>query len=179
MIATHPSMPLYVGIVFVTGLIAAAYSAAGSALTSLTTSFTVDILNGKERYGAEKLKRVRRGVHVLMSGLMAIVIVAFYRLSSDDAISAVYTLASYTYGPILGLFVYGMICKHPVNDRLVPAVCIAAPLLAWGITRLLWHIWAYETGFELLILNALLTMLGLHLTSSTQRKKKDYVAQSV
>ncbi len=102
-----------------------------------------------------------------------------YRLSSDDAISAVYTLASYTYGPILGLFAYGMICKRPVRDSFVPAVCVAAPLLAWGITRLLWHLWQYETGFELLIINALLTMLGLHLTSVTVRsKQKDYVAQS-
>lgn len=161
MVAAHPDIPVVVLILFVLGLIAAAYSAAGSALTSLTTSFTVDIL-GAHRSGDEaRLTRTRKAVHMGMSALMGLVIIAFYYLSNQDAISAVYTLASYTYGPILGLFVYGMFFKRPVHDRWVPLVCVAAPALSW-CTQYALHRWfGYETGFELLIMNALYTMVGL------------------
>lgn len=176
LIASHSSMPLIVGIVFVVGLIAAAYSAAGSALTSLTTSFTVDILDGQRRFHPQKLGTVRRVVHMLMSLLMCGVIVAFYHLSSDDAISAVYTLASYTYGPILGLFAFGMITPRRVNDRAVPFVCIASPLLSWGLTRAMVVAWNYHTGFELLIINAVITMIGLLIFS---HKSTDDVAHTV
>lgn len=173
-IAAHESMPVAVGIIFVVGLVAAAYSAAGSALTSLTTSFTVDILNGRERYADDRLVTVRRRVHMLMATLMGLIIIAFYRLSDSDAISAVYTLASYTYGPILGLFAFGLACRRPVRDRLVPVVCIAAPILSWGTARLLHSIWGYETGFELLLLNAMFTAAGLFSIKSSR-----YVTQSV
>ena len=108
MVATHSSMPVVVGIVFVLGLVSAAYSAAGSALTSLTTSFTVDILGAHKKQDDARLARTRTLVHIAMSAIMGIVIIAFYYLSNNDAISAVYTLASYTYGPILGLFVFGL-----------------------------------------------------------------------
>lgn len=103
MVATHPDVPVVVGVLFVLGLISAAYSAAGSALTSLTTSFTVDILGAHKSGDDAKLTRTRKSVHVAMSVIMGLVIIAFYYLSNQDAISAVYTLASYTYGPILGL----------------------------------------------------------------------------
>ncbi len=165
MVAHHPDMPVIVGILFVLGLIAAAYSAAGSALTSLTTSFTVDILKGHERYDDRRLSKVRKWVHVGMSACMGLVIVVFYYLSDQDAISAVYTLASYTYGPILGLFAYGLFWRKPVHDRWVPAVCIAAPILSWCIQWMLSHLCGYETSFELLIINAALTMIGLRILS--------------
>lgn len=165
MVAHHPDMPVIVGILFVLGLIAAAYSAAGSALTSLTTSFTVDILKGHERYDDRRLSKVRKWVHVGMSACMGLVIVVFYYLSDQDAISAVYTLASYTYGPILGLFAYGLFWSKPVHDRWVPAVCIAAPILSWCIQWMLSHLCGYETSFELLIINAALTMIGLRILS--------------
>lgn len=84
-------------------------------------------------------------------------------ISEEDAISAVYTLASYTYGPILGLFVFGMFTKRPVNDRLVPVVCIAAPCLCWLVKYFLNESFGYEMSFELLIFNALLTAVGLSL----------------
>ena len=92
---------------------------------------------------------------------MGIIIIAFYYISNQDAISAVYTLASYTYGPILGLFVYGMFWKKPVRDRFVPLVCIAAPLLSWVLQWCLREWTGYETSFELLIMNAVITMAGL------------------
>lgn len=161
MIAFHSEMPVIVGILFVLGLIAAAYSAAGSALTSLTTSFTVDLLGAHKTKDEAALTRTRKRVHLMMSALMGIIIIAFYYISNQDAISAVYTLASYTYGPILGLFVYGMFWKKPVRDRFVPLVCIAAPALSWVLQWCLKEWTGYETSFELLIMNAVITMAGL------------------
>lgn len=162
LVAAHESLPVAVGVLFILGLVSAAYSAAGSALTSLTTSFTVDILDAS---GMEesRLARVRKWVHIAMSATMGLVIVVFYMISEEDAISAVYTLASYTYGPILGLFVFGMFTKRPVNDRLVPVVCIAAPCLCWLVKYFLNESFGYEMSFELLIFNALLTAVGLSL----------------
>lgn len=165
MVATHESMPVIVGVLFVLGLVAAAYSAAGSALTSLTTSFTVDILQAHKKQEEKRVTRTRKIVHIAMSVVMGAVIVTFYYLSNQDAISAVYTLASYTYGPILGLFVYGMFWKKPVHDRWVPAVCVAAPVLSWVIQWALKEAFGYETSFELLLLNALITVIGLRLLS--------------
>ena len=100
-----------------------------------------------------------------MSTIMGLVIIAFYYLSDQDAISAVYTLASYTYGPILGLFVYGMFWKKPVHDRFVPVVCVLAPCLSWVVQWWLNKAFGYETSFELLIINALITVIGLRLLS--------------
>lgn len=156
-----PGMPVVVGILFILGLVSAAYSAAGSALTSLTTSFTVDILGANRRMNERRLAVTRRLVHMAMSVAMGLVIIAFYYLSEEDAISAVYTLASYTYGPILGLFVFGMACRRPVRDRLVPIVCILAPVLSWVAQWALKEYFDYTTSFELLLMNAAFTILGL------------------
>ncbi len=162
-VAFAPGMPVIVGILFILGLVAAAYSAAGSALTSLTTSFTVDILEADKKKPADALSRTRKLVHVAMAAGMGLVILVFYAISNSDAISAVYTLASYTYGPILGLFAFGMMCKTDVRDRLVPIVCIAAPIISYGVQWWLKQQYDYTLGFELLLLNAALTMLGLAL----------------
>lgn len=156
-----PGMPIIVGILFIVGLVSAAYSAAGSALTSLTTSFTVDIMGANRRMDDRRLAITRRLVHLGMSVAMGLVIIAFYYLSNQDAISAVYTLASYTYGPILGLFVFGLACKRPVRDCLVPAVCILAPVLSWVTQWTLKEYCNYTTSFELLLMNAAFTILGL------------------
>lgn len=170
LVATDPTMPVIVGILFVLGLIAAAYSAAGSALTSLTTSFTVDILNGEKKYEDEKLTKVRKTVHIAMSVIMGLVIICFYYASDQDAISAVYQLASYTYGPILGLFTFGLFCKRPVRDGAVPAVCILAPIISWFVQDFLKNQFDYHTSFELLIINALITMAGLLIFSIGAKK---------
>ena len=154
-------MPVVAGILFVIGPVAAAYSAAGSALTSLTTSFTVDILGADKKKDEKKLTATRKLVHVAMAVCMGIVIIIFYAISNSDAISAVYSIASYTYGPILGLFAYGMMCRTGVRDRLVPIACIAAPVLSYFIQWWLKEQYDYTLGFELLLLNAALTMLGL------------------
>ena len=157
------NIPIVVGVLFILGLVSAAYSAAGSALTALTTSFTVDILESDKRQQPEALARTRKWVHVAMAAVMGLVIIVFYAISNSDAISAVYTLASYTYGPILGLFAFGMMCRAAVRDRWVPLVCVAAPVLSFFIQQWLASSFGYTLGFELLLLNALLTMIGLAL----------------
>ncbi len=178
-IATHPTMPAVVGVLFIIGLVSAAYSAPAPPFTSLTTSFTVDILNGRKRFADNdpRLASLRRRVHLLMAALMAAVIITFYYLSSNDAISAVYTLASYTYGPILGMFCYGMFTTAQINDRLVPAICLVSPVMAW-ITQWALRAYAgYEIGFELLLLNALITVAALRIASLLTTKA--YVEKSV
>lgn len=179
LVATHPSMPVVVGIVFIIGLIASAYSAAGSALTSLTTSFTVDILDAGSNQDEKALKRTRTRVHIMMSVIMGAVIIAFYHISDSDAISAVYTLASYTYGPILGLFAFGLLTRHSVRDSLVPAICIAAPFAAWLTQAALSRYFHYETGFELLLINAAITMIALRLASVKPENSGEYVTKSL
>lgn len=163
-VAAHDSMPAVVGVLFVLGLIAASYSAAGSALTSLTTTFTLDILSSSHHTSTHR-DGTRRIVHVAMSICMALFIIAMYYLSEESAISAVYTLASYTYGPILGLFAFGLVCNRNVHDRMIPIVCMTAPVLSWITQWGLHSIWGYETSFELLIINALFTMTGLGVCS--------------
>lgn len=159
LVAWSDGMPIVVGVMFILGLISAAYSAAGSALTSLTTSFTVDIL--RRDATAEATTRIRRLTHIAMAALMGLVIIVFYYISDDSAITAVYKIASYTYGPILGLFAFGILSRRPVRDRLVPWVCLAAPCLSWLLQWWLLSKLGYAIGFELLLVNAALTMLGL------------------
>lgn len=161
-VAWSEGFPRFIGILFIVGLVAAAYSAAGSALTALTTSFTIDILRAQHKQEEKDLILTRKLVHVVMSLLMVIVIVVFYELNDDSAINAVYSLAAYSYGPILGLFIFGLICKKQVHDRGVPVVAIAAPLLSYILQRNS-EAWfgGYQISFELLIINALITVVGL------------------
>ena len=161
LVASHPTMPTVVGILFILGLISAAYSAAGSALTALTTSFTVDILGANKKKDDKGLSTTREIVHVSMAAIMGAVIIVFYLISNSDAISAVYTVASYTYGPILGLFAFGMATKMSVRDRMVPAVCIGAPVICYFVQDWLQSAFGYTMSFELLLLNAAVTMIGL------------------
>lgn len=173
LIAWHDSMPLIVGILFILGLVAAAYSAAGSALTSLTTSFTVDILKAHEKQDDTRLTRTRKLVHVGMSVLMGIVIYGFYKVSNQDAISAVYQIASYTYGPILGLFTFGMFTKINVRDKWVPIVCVASPFLCYFIQYALKEYFDYTMSHELILLNAAVTVLGLFILRKAENKQDD------
>ena len=170
-VAWSPQFPLFIGILFIVGLIAAAYSAAGSALTALPTSFTLDILRANETPDEQNLMLTRKLIHFIMALLMVITIVVFYELNDDSAINAVYSLAAYTYGPILGLFVFGLACKRKVRDAYVPLVAIAAPLLSY-ILKSHSEAWfgGYQISFELLIINALLTAAGLCLLIKKQSK---------
>lgn len=160
-VATSGLVPGIVGILFIIGLVASAYGAGGSALTSLTTSFTVDILSAA-RKGEKNLTRTRKVVHVGMAVLMALVIIVFNKISNTSAINAVYTLASYTYGPILGMFVFGLSCKRKVKDRYVPLVAIIAPALCL-VLQLNSERWfcGYKFSYEILLLNAVFVIIGL------------------
>jgi len=161
MIATGNYFPGIVGILFIIGLIASAYSAAGSALTALTTSFTVDILNAHKKDEAA-LCKIRKHVHIGMAFVMGIVIFVFNLLNNTSVIDAIYTLASYTYGPILGLFAFGIFTKKQVYDPYIPLVAILSPALCYVLQRNS-EAWfdGYQISYELLILNAAFTFLGL------------------
>ncbi len=158
-LATGNYFPVIVGILFIIGFIAAAYSAAGSALTALTTSFTVDILN-KEKDA--NLTKVRTIVHIGMAVLMAVCIYVIHILNNDSVIQTVYKVASYTYGPLLGMFCFGIFTKRQVRDRWIPLVVILAPVITWiiDVNSSVWFN-GYVFSHERLILNALLTFMGM------------------
>ena len=157
MIATGNYFPGIVGILFIIGLIASAYSAAGSALTALTTSFTVDILHAQIK-GEAALSKIRKQVHIGMAVVMGAVIFVFNLLNNTSVIDAIYTLASYTYGPILGLFAFGIFTKKQVYDKYIPLVAIASPILCYILQRNS-EAWfnGYQISYELLLFNAAFT----------------------
>lgn len=176
-VATSQYLPAIVGVLFVVGLFSAAYSAAGSALTALTTSFTLDILDADKKKANDpngtSLTKTRKTVHVFMALLMAVVIYAFGLLNNTSVIDAVYVLASYTYGPILGMFAFGIIVKAKTKDKYVPLVAIVSPILCF-ILQENSETWfnGYKFSYELLILNALFTFIGLCLLISRNNAKK-------
>ena len=158
-LATGSYFPVIVGVLFIIGFIAAAYSAAGGALTALTTSFTVDILN-KEKDA--NLTKVRTLVHIGMAVLMAACIYVIHLLNNDSVIQTVYKVASYTYGPLLGMFCFGIFTKKQVRDRWIPVAVILAPVITWiiDVNSAEWFN-GYVFSHERLILNAALTALGM------------------
>ncbi len=143
-----------VAALFIVGLVMAGFPAGGSALTALTTSFTIDILGGKDSR--------RTWVHTGMAVLMAATILVFNALNSTSVIDAVYRLASYTYGPILGLFAFGLIWKREVHDKWVPVVAVLAPVLCLvlDLNSVAWF-GGYHFSYELLLMNAVITVIGL------------------
>lgn len=156
---------LPVGIAFLLGITAAAYSSADSALTALTTSFSVDFLK-IEQYEEKKRQRIKKWSHLMFSVLLIVVILVFKVINNQSIVMAVFTAAGYTYGPILGLFVFGLYSKRIVNDKWVPLVGLAAPIICYIISvnsAALFN--GYQFGFELLILNGAITVAGLLLIS--------------
>ena len=168
-LATGNYFPVIVGVLFIIGFIAAAYSAAGGALTALTTSFTVDILN-KEK--ADNLTKIRTWVHIGMAILMAGCIYIIHLLNDDSVIQTVYKVASYTYGPLLGMFCFGIFTKQQVRDRWIPIAVIAAPVITWiiDVNSVEWFN-GYVFSHERLILNAALTFIGMLLLLKPQSTK--------
>lgn len=146
-------------VLFTIGIIAAAFSSADSALTALTTSFCIDILDVEHRYNNPV--RVRCRVHVVMALLFAGFILLFGALNSTSLLDAVYIIASYTYGPLLGLFVYGLFMKGHPRSWCVPFICIASPVLCYALDAYTVAHYDYKFGYELLMLNGMLTFLGL------------------
>ncbi len=150
-----------VGITFLLGITAATYASADSALTALTTSFCIDFMNVEKRPEAER-SRIKHIVHIGFSLLFYVVIILFRQLNSKEVITAVFDIAGYTYGPLLGLYAFGIFSTRPVVDRFVPWICLASPVLTYIINQnsAAWF-GGYQFGFERLLLNGLITTLGL------------------
>ncbi len=155
-IALNSGLPLYVGILFIIGIIAAAYSSADSALTSLTTSFCVDIINFS-KYSEENQIGIRKKVHLLMSVILFCVILIFNMINDDSVIKSLFTVAGYTYGPLLGMFSFGLFTNWKVKDNIVPFIAVLSPICCYILQLYI------PFGFELLIINGLITFLGLYL----------------
>lgn len=169
MLATQGGLPLIAGLLFVLGLIAAAYSSADSALTALTTSVCVDVLSIEERPEAER-EQLRKRVHVITTVVMAVLILGFWLLNDDSVIKTVFKVAGYTYGPLLGLFAFGMLTRAQVRDAWVPVVAILSPVITYVLDA--WSVElfnGYRFGFELLLVNGAITFLGMVLLGVSRR----------
>jgi Na+/proline symporter len=155
----------FAGTLFLLGILSAAYSSADSALTALTTSFCVDFLNLDSK--ATKSERTRKLVHVGFSVLMFLVIVVFRVINNESVVSAVFRVAGYTYGPLLGLFAFGILTKRSVRDRFVPLIGLLSPVITY-ILNANSEAWfgGYKFGFELLLVNGLIMFMGLLLVSN-------------
>jgi Na+/proline symporter len=152
---------LFAGIVFILGIIAVTYASADSALTALTTSFCVDFLNIK-RFPEQQQARYRKLAHLAFSILLILIILIFKAINDQSVITAVFKAAGYTYGPLLGLYSFGLFSRRALQDKLVPYICLACPILTFIINAnsKAWF-GGYEFGFEILIVNGLMTFLGL------------------
>ena len=161
-IATQSGLGFGIAICFILGLIAAAYSSADSALTALTTSFSIDILDIENKYTEAKQIAIRKKIHIAASLAIILVIIGFkYIIADESVIAKLFVFAGYTYGPLLGLYAFGLFTNWNVRDKIVPAICVAAPILAYVISGLTLTYLNFEFGFFILILNGLLTFLGL------------------
>lgn len=168
-IATAGNLGFGVAILFILGLIAAAYSSADSALTSLTTSFSIDILEIEKNYSEEKQVKIRKRIHIGISIVLILVMLLFkYAIQDKSVINKLFEFAGYTYGPLLGLYAYGLFTKWNIRDKWVPAIAILSPALSYliSVNSLAWF--GFEFGFFILILNGLLTFLGLILIRTKQ-----------
>lgn len=160
MFAATGQLGLTVTVLFTIGVVASSFSSADSALTALTTSFCVDIC---ER---PKDERLRRRVHLGIAVVFVAFILLFKMINSTSVIDAIYVLCSYTYGPLLGLFAYGLLTRRGVGDGAVPYVCVASPLLCFALDMAAQHLWGYRFGYELLMLNGMITFAGLWISKT-------------
>ena len=158
-------LPAAAGIVFMIGLISAAYSSADSALTSLTTSFAVDFLNINKRKNLRELdkRKLRHAIHFFIAGIIVLIIIVFRAVNDESVISRLFTIAGYTYGPLLGMFFFGLFTKIKVKDRWIPVVALLSPIASYFLSLYSEDLFfGYKFGFELLLVNGALTALGLY-----------------
>lgn len=161
-IALNYSTPL-IGVLFFLGILASTYASADSALTSLTTAFCIDFLGfQKSETKEENTHTTRTLVHLGFSVILFFIIILFYIINDSSVIEAIYKAAGYTYGPLLGLFAFGFLTKRDIRDNLAPYICIASPILTYIINAnsVAWFS-GYKFDFEILILNGLITFVGL------------------
>ncbi len=169
-VALSGKIGMAVAIFFVIGLIAAAYSSADSALTALTTSFCVDILRLKQESDPKRATHLRKLVHIGFSLVLFLVIIIFKELNDNSVISELFTAAGYTYGPLLGLYAFGLLTRWQIKDKWVPIVAIIAPILSYILKNNSQDWFNYTMSFEHLIINGILTFIGLLFLA----KKTDY-----
>ena len=161
-IATKGTLGLATAMFFLLGLIAAAYSSADSALTSLTTSFSIDILEIDKKKDKEEQEKIRKKIHVVFSFVLIATILVFkYFIADASVIAKIFTFAGYTYGPLLGLYAFGLFTKLNVKDKAVPYICLIAPILTYIISFYSKEKLGFDFGFFVLVLNGALTFLGL------------------
>ncbi len=174
-IAVKTDLGFAAALFFVLGLIAAAYSSADSSMTAITTSFSLDILDLNKRYPPSRRKRIRKMVHIGVSLFFIAVLIFYSQVIKDKSIiDSIFKFAGYTYGPLLGLFAFGIFTKRKVRGWTIPVIAILSPVLTYGISLLPDYMgWKYQFGFELLLVNAAITFAGLWIAGSgfqTQRK---------
>ena len=161
-IATTSDLGVWVAAFFILGLIAAAYSSADSALTALTTSFSIDILDIEKKYDEQKQKKIRQIVHISYSIVLILVVVSFkYIINDPSVISSLFKISGFTYGPLLGLYAFGLFTKYKVKDKFVPFVAIASVLASILLDSYSEKLFDFEFGFFILIVNGAFTFIGL------------------
>jgi len=171
-LAMDGELGIAVSLFFILGLVAAAYSSADSALTSLTTSFSIDILE-IDKKPTENQVKIRKRAHVLFSFILLVTILIFkYFIADASVISKIFQFAGYTYGPLLGLYAFGMFTKLNIRDKLVPFIAVLAPILTYLINYLSVKYYNFDFGFSILIINGLLTFIGLLLAYQSPAKKQ-------
>lgn len=169
-LAMQSDLGIAAAVLFILGLIAAAYSSADSALTSLTTSFSVDVLNVAQ-YEDKKAVKIRKLVHVGMSIILILVIILFRYIIEESVIKELFVFAGYTYGPLLGLYAFGLFTDYKVKDKFVPLIAILSPIVSYIFKNNSAEWFGYHFGFELLLFNGIITIIGLFLI----REKSEYV----
>ena len=166
-IALH-HMPPLISVIFIVALISALFPSADGAITALTSSFCIDILGMKRREDWTELekKKVRQKIHLTVAFIFLVFVMIFKWVNDPSMISVILKVAAYTYGPLLGLFSFGILTKRKVIDKFVPIVCVLAPIICFFLDKFQKDIFGkYEIGLELLIINGLLTFIGLYLIS--------------
>jgi solute:Na+ symporter, SSS family len=170
LIVTQGGLGTFVSLLFITGLTAAAYSSSDSCLTALTTSFTFDIL-GAGNKDAGTLSRTRQWSHIMFALILIGVIMIFRQLNNPSIISSIYTVAGYTYGPLLGLYTFGFFTHRKVIDRAVPYIAVVSPVITFLLNLMAKkYLGGYQVAYEFLLINGIITFMGLLLFSRRASK---------
>jgi Na+/proline symporter len=167
-IALGAGVPAIISVIFIIALISALFPSADGAITALTSSFCIDILGLKRRddLNEKQKQRTRKTVHLVFAALFLLFVMIFKWVNSTSMIGVILKVAAYTYGPLLGLFAFGILTKRVVNDKLVPAICVLAPVICFILDKFQKNIFgSFEIGLELLVINGLLTFVGLFIVS--------------
>ncbi|MGD2035186.1 MAG: sodium:solute symporter [Bacteroidales bacterium] len=172
LLATSEFMPAFLGITFMLGLIAAAYSSADSAITALTTSVTIDLFDA-ENLAEEKLRKLRWTIHVIVSLIIGIVIFIFRMVNNEAVISTLFKAAGYTYGPLLGMYAFGLFTNLKLRDKWVPVIAIMAPFISFLVKIIMERaINNYQASYEILVLNGIITFMGLWLIANGRNESE-------